>query len=147
MTLPAVTYDRLKQVLADEDLNYEVDENDGELMIGFPNCVFFMNVNEFTWRTTALWRGIATDADTVEALRMFVHNANSTRSFPKAYVGGEATEENPAKVLGETNCLIKEGLNDEQLVSNFHNAMGSLFALFTELESEFPQLVVWTEEG
>lgn len=147
MTLPAVTYDRLKNVLTDEGLNFDVDSNDGELIIGFPNAVFFMNINEFTWRTTALWRGTTTDLSLRDVFQQFALQTNSSRSFPKVYVGGEGSEDNPIKVAGETNCVIKLGLTDEQLVANFHNAMGSLFAFFSELESEFPQLVTWTEEG
>lgn len=147
VALPAVTYERLKQAIETAELNYDVDPEDGEIRVGFENCIFFLNLNDFTWRTSMLWRGGATDKETYDALVAWVHASNSQRSFPKVYIVGQGTEEDPGRIAAETNCVIKAGLTDEQLNGNFNNAMGSLFSMLGDLEAEFDQLVNWSEEG
>ena len=59
MSFPKITMDRLESIVKEEDLVYDIDLNDGELGLGFPDMAVWFNISEDVLRTYAYWRGVA----------------------------------------------------------------------------------------
>lgn len=145
MALPTVTYDRMKAVLEEEELNYGVQDS-GELAFGFDALMVWINVDDRTLRTTGAWRGSSTNDEDGATIRAFCHQVNSSQNFPKAYPQGDGTEDTPYIFVMEHSVPLTQGLTDEQLRAYFSATMGMFFGTIEDLEKELPHLVTWSEE-
>lgn len=146
MPLPQVSYDRIKAVLDAENLNYEMDENDGEIGVSFEDLIVWINCGEKVVRFYAFWRAQIENQQTFEALAQLAHGCNSEMAIPKVVVVGEGTPEAPAKLSMEYSVPTTSGLSDKQLSSHFITAMRSFYQVTGKAEEEFPQLVTWEKE-
>ena len=145
MPLPSVTYDRMRAVLEEEELNYDVQDS-GELVCGFEQLIVWMNIDERTLRTTGAWRGSSTSDEDGAAIRAFCHQVNSNQNFPKTYPQGDGTEDTPYIFIMEHSVPCTQGLSDEQLRDYFRTTMGMFFSTIEDVEKELPHLVTWSEE-
>lgn len=146
MSLPQVSYDRIKAVLDDEELNYQMDENDGEVGVAFEDLIVWINCGENVLRFYAFWRAQIEDQSVMDSLAQLAHSCNSEMPIPKVVVLGEGTTESSGKLSMEYSVPISSGLTDEQLASHFVTAMRSFYHVSEKAEKEFPQLVTWEKE-
>ncbi|WP_165867018.1 YbjN domain-containing protein [Schaalia canis] len=145
MALPTVTYDRMRALLDEEELNYGVQES-GELTFGFTPLMVWINIDDRTLRTTGVWRGSSTTEEDGATIRAFCHKVNSSQNFPKSYPQGDGSEDAPYIFVMEHSVPLTQGLNDEQLKDYFNATMGMFFGTIEDLEKELPHLVTWSEE-
>ncbi|WP_175954144.1 YbjN domain-containing protein [Schaalia sp. Marseille-Q2122] len=146
MPLPSMTYDRVKALLDREGLTYDVDASDGDITFGFINMMVWINLDERTLRSTGAWRGRSTDPRDAEKMIAIAHGINSTQNFPKVYVQGDGSDNEPFSMLMEHSYPVTLGMSDEQLEEYFNASMGMFFSVADACAQELPHLVTWSEE-
>lgn len=145
MALPTVTYDRMRVVLEEEELNYSVQDS-GELAFAFPSLMVWIAIDDRTLRATGVWRGSSTDDEDGAGIRDFCHRVNSNQNFPKTYPQGDGAEDTPYIFVMEHSVPLTQGLSEGQLREYFNSSMGMFFGTIKDLEKELPHLVTWSEE-
>lgn len=146
MSLPQVSYDRIKAMLDEEKLNYEMDKNDGEIGIAFEDLVVWINCTEKVLRFYAFWRAQTEEQKVRNELAELAHSCNSEMSVPKVVLFGEGNTQTPAKLSMEYSVPISTGLTDSQLASHFVVAMRSFYRVIGKAEEKFPELITWEKE-
>lgn len=153
-SLPQVTYDRIKAVIEADELKYVVDENDGEIGIGFDNLLVWIKLDEHVLRLYAIWRGDLVGAEAIEKAKHFCNRINRDLILPKTVVfSGESTNTETsegavptAKFMFEASLPIEKGLTDEQISAQYGIGMRSIMNTVEKVEEEYASLITWSEE-
>ena len=144
MGLPAVTLQRVENVLKKEELEYSVENH--EVLTGFVNAIFGYRIIEELelLYISGIWRAETTDAALSQRLLQLVREKNADIYMPKLIAS--ADDAGVSRIAFEYSIPIGGGMTDEQL----HEVIVALFAttlgVFNDIEGEFPQLVTWNTE-
>lgn len=139
MSIPTVTYERVKAIIDKQELKYIVDENDNEIGIGFEDILVWVNINERVMRMYGVLRGQCTTPAIANELTHYANHLNKTHLLPKVITRGQGNETEPTKLIFESNLPIECGLNDTQLNNFFDMTMGSFFNTIEKVQEAYPQ--------
>ena len=137
--------DRLESIVKAEDLVYDIDPNDGELGLGFPDMAVWFNVSEDVLRTYAYWRGELTASEDIRKAYFVANDLNGKLLSPKILVNRNE-EGDRAKIIFEHSVLNHPGLTDEQLAAQVRMEIGSFVYASEQMKEIFPQVVDWEDE-
>ena len=145
MSFPKITMDRLESIVKEEDLVYDIDLNDGELGLGFPDMAVWFNISEDVLGTYAYWRGELTVAEDIRKAYFVANDLNSKLLSPKILVNSNE-DNNRAKIMFEHSVLNHPGMTDEQLLAQVRMEIGSFVYASEQMKEIFPHVVDWEEE-
>ena len=146
MPLPAVTYDRMKQVLDKAGLNY-IEDDDGRLLFVFDEFFGIVEISETSVTMTAYLSGrIYGDDQMSEAIHL-ASNYSLNALVPKVSIGGTGTEDNPGLMMLETFFPTGAGMTDQQLQIFFGSTMGAYTSVLQAVSQDMPQLITPQEEN
>ena len=135
MSFPKITMDRLESIVKEEDLVYDIDLNDGELGLGFPDMAVWFNISEDVLRTYAYWRGELTVAEDIRKAYFVANDLVNSNE-----------DSNRAKIIFEHSVLNHPGMTDEQLLAQVRMEIGSFVYASEQMKEIFPHVVDWEEE-
>ncbi|WKD61740.1 hypothetical protein CCICO_08655 [Corynebacterium ciconiae DSM 44920] len=146
MSLPPVTYDRMKQVLENANLNYEVTES-GQPYFGFEEFVCFVEVSENYLTLLAYLSGrLYGDEQMTKAVQL-ASSYTSNVFVPRVCVSGVGTQDAPGVMTMDTAFPLGAGMTDEQLQIFFDSTMQAYGEALATLSQEMPSVVSVQEEN
>lgn len=140
-----VTLERVQGLLNEEGLPWRNAGNSG-MYFSFLNMTVVLRLSERIFTISAHWRGTSTDPADVMRMIEFATDFNYQRSLPKVYVHGDGSSDAPLNLVMEYGFPTKHGLSDAQLSETFGAVMGAVMSGMSEVETTFPELVIWNEE-
>lgn len=115
-------------------------------MFSFDDLVIVIHVDETTMIVKGLWRARAQTEEDAHAFLEFVTEWNRTKFFPKTFLTGSGTEEDPIQLLMELNTPVAAGMNPEQLAGGLRRAVSACSDVSFAAGDRFPHLVTWIIE-
>lgn len=140
-----LTIERLQCLLGAEDLAWQ-SAGDNGVYVAFTNMTVVLHLSEWTLNIGAYWRGTSTEPTDTMKLLEFANDFNYSRSIPKMFIHGDASDEAPLSLVVEYGFPTKYGLSDVQLRETFLTLMSTFITTMGAVEAACPELVTWNEE-
>lgn len=141
MEFPAVTTDRIKQVL--HSLELISQETNQGLVVLMNNTTFLLSCDQVLLTVQAAWKGVSTNPAERADLVAAAAELNQTTLAVRHCVVGTGDKDNPLVVTLTVETPIVEGLADPQLLSALEGSFGTIRRCADRLDQRFPHLVTW----
>ena len=141
MAFPQVTASRIENILAQENLHFELN-NEGDFLLGFDYFVIYIHLADNLLRVSAVWRTALSDEQKLLQATIAANQLNKLLAMPKTVIAGPGPF-----VIFETALPIGIGYSDKQLKTFIIDSFRCSFAAENMLANHMPEIAPARTKG